>query len=114
MRVHRQRMPADRNRTIIAAKFVITGNNRPVVVAMRRIQPDSLFAGGDPKRFTPYAELYRRALNELKQSAQPLGVHSPGYVADTDEQARKTLKTAGGTAHHNYTGVMAANTAMWS
>ena len=32
----------------------------------------------------------------------------------TMREALKTLKTAGGTAHHNYTGVMAANTAMWS
>jgi WXG100 family type VII secretion target len=32
----------------------------------------------------------------------------------TMREALKTLKTAGGTAHHNYTAVMAANTAMWS
>ena len=32
----------------------------------------------------------------------------------TMREALKQLKTAGSTAHHNYTGVMAANTAMWS
>lgn len=32
----------------------------------------------------------------------------------TMREALKLLKTAGSTAHHNYTGVMTANTAMWS
>ena len=45
--------------------------------------------GGDPVRFRSYADLYRRALAELKKPAQPIGVHSPGYVAETDAQARE-------------------------
>ena len=45
--------------------------------------------GGDPKRFTPYADLYRRALNQLGKPELPIGVHSPGYVAETDAQARE-------------------------
>jgi probable LLM family oxidoreductase len=45
--------------------------------------------GGDPKRFKPYAELYLNALKESDQPALPIGVHSPGYVADTDEAARE-------------------------
>lgn len=44
--------------------------------------------GGAPARFRPYADLYRRALAETGKPALPLGVHSPGYVADTDEAAR--------------------------
>jgi probable LLM family oxidoreductase len=47
--------------------------------------------GGDPKRFAPYADLFRRALNEMGKPALPLGVHSHGYVAETDEQARTDL-----------------------
>ena len=47
--------------------------------------------GGDPKRFAPYVELYHRALREFGRSAKPIGVHSPGYVADSDEQAREEL-----------------------
>lgn len=48
--------------------------------------------GGDPLRFAPYVDLYRRALTELDQPADlPVGVHSPGHVADTDEQAREEL-----------------------
>jgi WXG100 family type VII secretion target len=32
----------------------------------------------------------------------------------TMREVLNALKAAGNTAHHNYTGVMAANTAMWS
>jgi probable LLM family oxidoreductase len=47
--------------------------------------------GGDPKRFTPYVELYHRAFAQLGRPAQPIGLHAHGYVADTDEQAREEL-----------------------
>lgn len=48
--------------------------------------------GGDPARFTPYTDLYRRALGELEQPTDlPVGVHSPGHIAETDEVAREQL-----------------------
>jgi probable LLM family oxidoreductase len=47
--------------------------------------------GGDPKRFAPYVELYHRAFREFGRSAKRIGVHSPGYVADSDEHAREEL-----------------------
>lgn len=47
--------------------------------------------GGDPKRFAPYVDLYQRAFTEFKRPVKPIGVHSPGYVAETDEQAREEL-----------------------
>jgi probable LLM family oxidoreductase len=47
--------------------------------------------GGAPERFAPHIDLYRRALTELGQEPQPVAVHSPGYVADTDEQAMNEL-----------------------
>src|SRR5262249_39103987 len=47
--------------------------------------------GGDPARFAPYAELSRRALAELGAPELPIGVHSPGFIADTDEEAREVL-----------------------
>ncbi|HET7889630.1 MAG TPA: LLM class flavin-dependent oxidoreductase [Bradyrhizobium sp.] len=47
--------------------------------------------GGDPSRFKPYVDLYHRALNQFGRTAKPIGVHSPGYVAATDEQAREEL-----------------------
>jgi probable oxidoreductase, LLM family len=48
--------------------------------------------GGEPARFAPYVDLYHRALKEVgwdeqRIAAQPVGEHSPGYVAETDEQA---------------------------
>jgi probable LLM family oxidoreductase len=47
--------------------------------------------GGDPTRFKPYVDLYHRALSQFGRAAKPIGVHSPGYVAETDEQAREEL-----------------------
>jgi alkanesulfonate monooxygenase SsuD/methylene tetrahydromethanopterin reductase-like flavin-dependent oxidoreductase (luciferase family) len=47
--------------------------------------------GGEPARFAPYVELYHRALAQFGREARPIGVHSPGYVAETDEQAREEL-----------------------
>jgi len=47
--------------------------------------------GGDPRRFAPYIELYRRALAEFGHPALPIAVHSPGYVGESDEQAREEL-----------------------
>ncbi len=43
--------------------------------------------GGPTARFAPFAELYRRALAELGRDPLPIGLHSPGHVAHTDEQA---------------------------
>jgi probable LLM family oxidoreductase len=47
--------------------------------------------GGDPRRFAPYIDLYRRALSEFGHGALPIAVHSPGYVAESDDQAREVL-----------------------
>lgn len=45
--------------------------------------------GGPPSRFSSYVDLYRRASREFGTTARPVGVHSPGFVAATDEQARE-------------------------
>ena len=47
--------------------------------------------GGDPTRFKPYVDLYHRALGQFGRTTKPIGVHSPGYIAATDEQAREEL-----------------------
>ncbi len=47
--------------------------------------------GGDPVRFRPYVDLFHDALEKMDQPSKPLAVHSPGFVADTDEQAREQL-----------------------
>lgn len=47
--------------------------------------------GGSPQRFAPWAALYRERLQRFNKPSQPIGVHSPGHVAETDEQAREEL-----------------------
>ena len=42
-------------------------------------------------RFAPYVELYHRALAQLGTEPLPVGVHSPGHIADTDAEAREKL-----------------------
>jgi probable LLM family oxidoreductase len=44
--------------------------------------------GGPPARFEPFPRLFRQALQDYGRPALPVGVHSPGHVAPTDEQAR--------------------------
>ncbi|WP_133875347.1 LLM class flavin-dependent oxidoreductase [Paractinoplanes brasiliensis] len=47
--------------------------------------------GGMPDRFAPYVDLYRRAADQLGTKAHPVGMHSPGFVADTDEEAKEVF-----------------------
>jgi probable LLM family oxidoreductase len=47
--------------------------------------------GGSPRRFVPYVDLFHRALSQFGRETLPIGVHSPGHVAATDEQARQEL-----------------------
>ena len=70
----------------------VGGNPESVVRAARYGLPLTLaIIGGQPMRFAGLVALYHRALAELGQPEQPVGVHSPGHVADTDEQAREEL-----------------------
>lgn len=43
--------------------------------------------GGDPARFAPFSDLYRRALEQFGREPLPISIHSPGHIADTDELA---------------------------
>jgi probable LLM family oxidoreductase len=45
--------------------------------------------GGTPERFAPYIDLYQRATDKFGTTAHPVGMHSPGFIADTDEEARE-------------------------
>ncbi len=47
--------------------------------------------GGSPEQFVPLADLYRRALHELGKPELPIAMHSPGHIAETDEQARAEI-----------------------
>ncbi len=47
--------------------------------------------GGRPLAFAPLVELYRRTLERAGHAPLPVAVHSPGYVADTDDEALAEL-----------------------
>ena len=70
----------------------VGGSPKSVVRAARYRFPLTLaIIGGDPRRFLPYVELYHRALRQLGADPLPVGVHSPGHIAETDDQAREQL-----------------------
>lgn len=70
----------------------VGGSPESVVRAARYGIPLMLaIIGGPPAQFAPYADLYRQALEQLGKAPLPVGVHSPGHVADTDEHAREEL-----------------------
>ena len=70
----------------------VGGSPESVVRAVQYDLPLMLaIIGGDPARFAPYVDLYRRAYAQIDKPVRPIGVHSPGYVADTDQQAREQL-----------------------
>ena len=70
----------------------VGGSPESVVRAARYDLPLMLaIIGGDPKRFLPYVDLYHRAFAQFGKPAQAVGVHSHGYVAETDEKARNEL-----------------------
>lgn len=70
----------------------VGGSPESVVRAARYGLPLMLaIIGGDPLRFLPYVDLYKRALAQLERVELPVAAHSPGHIAATDEQARDEL-----------------------
>ena len=70
----------------------VGGSPESVVRAARYDLPLMLaIIGGDPKRFMPFIDLYKRAYAQLGRPIKAIGLHSHGYVADTDTQAREEL-----------------------
>jgi probable LLM family oxidoreductase len=66
----------------------VGGSPNSVVRAARYELPLMLaIIGGRPERFAPYVELYKRALEQFGKPQLPIGLHSLGYVAETDEEA---------------------------
>ncbi|MDC5324592.1 LLM class flavin-dependent oxidoreductase, partial [Acinetobacter baumannii] len=43
--------------------------------------------GGPPHRFRPFVDLFHRSLDAYGPDRLPIGVHSPGHIADTDDEA---------------------------
>jgi probable LLM family oxidoreductase len=70
----------------------IGGTQQSVLRAARYGLPLMIaIIGGDPRRFGPLADLYRRALAELGKAELPVGLHSHGFVGETDAQAKEDL-----------------------
>lgn len=44
--------------------------------------------GGPAARFAPYIDLFERSQDQFGVERKPVAVHSPGLVAETDEEAR--------------------------
>ncbi|KUM38345.1 LLM class flavin-dependent oxidoreductase [Arthrobacter sp. EPSL27] len=45
--------------------------------------------GGEPRSFAPLANLYREAMGRYGHPMQQVATHSPGHIAETDEEARE-------------------------
>jgi probable LLM family oxidoreductase len=70
----------------------VGGSPESVVRVVRHdLQLMLAIIGGDPLRFKPFVDLYHRATQQLDRPVRPIGVHSPGFVAETDEAAREAL-----------------------
>ena len=70
----------------------VGGSPESVVRVVRQdLQLMLAIIGGDASRFAPYVDLYQRACDQLGKPVRPIGVHSPGFVAETDERAQEIL-----------------------
>ena len=93
------RAPLDRQRVFptlegrrLATWVGVGGSPQSVVRAARRDVGLMLaIIGGDPRRFAPYVDLYHRACAQFGRTPRPIGVHSPGFVAATDAEAREAF-----------------------
>jgi probable LLM family oxidoreductase len=66
----------------------VGGSSQSVLRAARFGLPLMLAViGGSPKRFKPFADLYRGAVQQQGKPQLPVGLHSLGFVAKTDEEA---------------------------
>ena len=70
----------------------VGGSPESVIRVVRQdLQMMLAIIGGDPRRFKPYVDLYHRAVAQVGGVTRPIGVHSPGHVAETDEAAAEQL-----------------------
>jgi probable LLM family oxidoreductase len=72
----------------IPLRVGVGGSPESVIRAARLGIPMALaIIGGDPARLAPYANLYRESLDKFGKPQLPISIHSPGHIAETDEQA---------------------------
>mgnify|MGYP003334317791 FL=1 len=78
-------------RGAIPLRVGVGGTPESVVRAARlNLQLALAIIGGDPARFAPFAHLYRKSMSDFGHQLLPISIHSPGFVADTDEEAIET------------------------
>jgi probable LLM family oxidoreductase len=74
----------------LATWIGVGGSPQSVVRTARHGLPLMLaIIGGAPDRFAAHLELYRRAAAQFGTTAHAVGMHSPGFIADTDQEARE-------------------------
>ena len=76
----------------IGLRVGVGGSPESVIRAAKLGVPMALaIIGGDPARFAPFSKLYRDALEQLGKPELPVSIHSPGHVAETDQEALDQL-----------------------
>jgi probable LLM family oxidoreductase len=76
----------------LRVSVAVGGSPESVVRAARHGLPLMLaIIGGNPLRFRPYVDLYLETLARSQQPVLEIGAHSPGHVAETDEQAKEDV-----------------------
>ena len=72
----------------IRLRVGVGGSPESVIRAARLGIPMALaIIGGDPARFAPFAKLYRDSLQKFGHQELPVSIHSPGHIAETDDEA---------------------------
>ena len=76
----------------LATWIGVGGTPDSVVRAVKYDLPMMLaIIGGNPVRFRPFVDLYHRAYEQIGKDPRGLGVHSHGFVWDSDEGAQDVL-----------------------
>lgn len=84
---NQQVYPKTENRNI-RLRVGVGGSPESVIRAARLGIPMALaIIGGDPARFAPFAKLYRDSLMKFGHQPLPISIHSPGHIAETDDEA---------------------------
>lgn len=80
--------PKMENKRTLDTYVGVGGSPESILRAVRYGFPVMLaIIGGEPARFAPYVNLYQRAAKQMNRPILPVGMHSHGVIADTNEEA---------------------------
>lgn len=78
---------------ILKQWLAVGGSAESVLRSIQSATPLMLaIIGGAPDRFLPYVKMYHEGNAQLGNQDMPLAIHSPGHIADTDEEAKEQLR----------------------